>query len=58
MQSNDIMCNIVIGLKSRCGSFHDDPDRYDDEIDNIQDQFRSWFSSNAFKTMYTQNMKA
>jgi len=57
MQSKDIMCNIVSGLKGGGKSYHDDPDRYDDEIDNIQDQFRSWFSSDPIKTICTQNMK-
>lgn len=53
MQSKDLMCNIVGELKSGCRSFHDEPDGYDDEIDNMQDQFRSWFSSNEFKTKCT-----
>ncbi|MCH7772639.1 MAG: hypothetical protein IIA49_16750 [Bacteroidetes bacterium] len=53
MQSKDSMCNIVGGLKSGDRSFHHDPDRYDDEIDNIQDQSGSWFSSNEYRTKCT-----
>ena len=49
MQSKDLMCNIIGELKSGCRSSHDDPDGYDDEIDNMQDQIRSWFSSMNLK---------
>ncbi len=57
MQSKDLMCNIAGGLKGGDRSYHDYPDGYDDEIDDIHDQFRSWFSSNVYRTKCTHYMK-
>ena len=39
------------GLKSEGRSLHQNPGRYDDDIDNIHDQFRKWFSTNEYRTL-------